>query len=644
MDHLPADTDFYGSGRAPHPGVVLLSPADPRSRVLPIPVFLALENGAVRISSPDELPEATIPAVEKALQDGEAAKPVRLILLPPGDGASASVETALAAAGVPVPDHREGYAIAPHGEGLLLASRSSAGLRHGAETLRRLVRVRSDGELELPSVRVRDWPACELRFLGGWALWRAHGLREAIDLAAAMKANRVLYNAWGWTPADRLWKEDAILAEYARARGIELVFELRRMSFGREARIADPKTVEAILETLARAAEHGFRSFGFLFDDVPWETAGDECVLVRRALSALEARLRPHRPEFFTCPQHYWFPGQMDSAWKGRAGPGETRAQREYLETYGRELPPDVHVYIANYWGDHPAAYQSALREGFSDLVRRQPVFFDNQIINDYRSGAVLPFALHDRPLDLGEHYAGYCLNAARPLEAYAAAVATALAYAWNPAGHDPGVAMGAALRWLHGPSGARVERVAQAINLLRDLANEWGGGFHTALSHHATIWRLVREGRAHAGDLARWKESLGAARRSILDAIEEPAPAAPRMGLEGLAAIALGTLRLERDLDLFSGYLTCAREAPSPPALAAFQALSRELVRNALRSVAAILPPAPNLAPLLDDPRAIAEGEAQGWSWVEYFHASTRRTLEEVRSQMLESLERERG
>jgi hypothetical protein len=57
------------------------------------------------------------------------------------------------------------------------------------------------------------------------------------------------------------------------------------------------------------------------------------------------------------------------------------------------------------------------------------------------------------------------------------------------------------------------------------------------------------------------------------------------------------------------------------------------------LDDVGAILPPAPGLDPLLADPASLPPGEAQAWSWVEYFASSTRRTLLELFAEMLGEL-----
>lgn len=600
LTHLPTNTDFYSSRPCPYPGVKLPSAAAPHL-VFPVP---SRWTTVARESCQLEL-------VERLTVNGD------------------EIERKLSAAGAPVPEHSEGYALAQCDDRMVLASRSRLGLCRGRATLEQLGGVDS-------SLAISDAPATEIRFLGGWALWRTHGLATAIEIARAFKANRVLYNGWGWIPGDKLTPEDAWFVSNAREHGIELVFELRRMSFGREYKISEAASRHRILECYERAADCGFRSFGLLFDDVPWETADDECRLAADVLERVHARTSASggEPELFVCPQFYWYPGQMDGAWKGRAGAEETIRQREYLETYGRLLPSTAHVYIANFWGDHPERYESELRAQFTELVRRKPTFFDNQLINDYRHGAIYPFALHSRPKNLGYEYAGYYLNCGLPISAYAAPAATALGLAWNPADYNAEEAMGSALRWLHGARGDRAVIVARGLNRLQTLANAWAGGNYTAVSHYATLWRQIHERKASVAELDAWRAGVRAIREDWVAAIRAPAPDARRESLEGLLALVRDSFKLECDLELFHAY------ASSSPASTLETKFDR--ARRAARdAIGAILPPAPGLEPLLRDPSSLPPLSAQAWSWVEYFFRNTEKSLGELRTLMISESER---
>ncbi len=492
----------------------------------------------------------------------------------------------------------------------------------------------ADASLVPTDVQTADERPVPIRFLGGWALHRGDGLRDAIDLASAAGANRVLYNGWGWTPNERVRPGDAELTEYARARGVELVFELRRMSFGTRFDIREPG---AILSVFDDAVASGFRVFGFLFDDVPWETADDECGLI----AAIDARLTEHLgepPELYCCPQFYWNPGEMNSAWTGRADAAEIERQARYLETYGRRLPPNVRIYIANYWGGHPPGYESALDREFTARVGRKPIYFDNQLINDYRSGALLPVPLVARPRDFADHYAGYYLNAPRPFAAFAPAIASALVYASSPGTYDPATAMGRSIEWLYGPSNVRVGLAREAFELTAQLATEWAGGVHTAVDHYRTIWSQLRDGSRGSADIAEWRRTLGSARRLWTDAAEEETESLSAVGLQSLRELARGSTRLERDLDLFSAYLGTESNASFGRS---FDAVADE----ALAAVGELLPRAPGLGSLL---RRFAEfpsttgaaalpepANSPAWSWVEYFYDNTGRSLRRLRGEM---------
>lgn len=624
MPLLPGNTDFYTTSRAHFVGVKMPKGSDPLRRLLPAPQSLVRGKGFIEVPRGDILaPRISEVSIAHAAASGERVRWWRLESgasvprpLPPSGGARGPGERPLVS-----PAGSEAFVIESGPRGVDIVSPSTLGLRHAAQTLSQVATEDGrEGMARVPALRIEDGPATPIRFLGGWGLWRAHPLRAAIDLAAQAKANRVLYNAWGWIPGDRVLKEDAHLVAYARDRGIELVFELRRMSFGRDYTVANPACRGSILQTFLEAQEAGFRSFGILFDDVPWETARDECALAREVHETLSVRAGGGPPEMFCCPQHYWYPGQMNASWTGRANEEEAARQRAYLETYGQLLPPDVHVYIANYWNDHPARYQEALKAEFTDLVRRRPIFFDNQVINDYRAGAVLPFALAHRPRDFADHYAGYYLNCGRPLEAYGPTALTALSYAWGPERYDPQQAMGSALAHLLGPGTAAVAPAARGWSLLRDVVEEWSGGDSTAVNHYQTISAQLQSGARGAEDIHRWRDALCAARGAWLEALGAATGRTTEAGVAALLAMVRGTFRIDRDLELLAELARRRGAGSAPGGKASLEARFAAHRRDTIRAIADLLPPAPNLAPLLDSPGLLSPGESQAWSWVEYF------------------------
>ena len=679
---LPTDTDFYGVTHHPYVGITSLETpktaapflAAPRSMahisLRPVaegePVGVtydstnaeniqAARNAALHLAEAWRRTgirckvEQMLPTRDTTQREGDRDRPVRSVHVAQSS-AKDDLERALAERGLHVPEHDEGYVIAAGEDTIRIVARTHAGIERACATLASAVQQSPDGSHLVACGDIADAPALAIRFLGGWALWRTDGLRDAIDLTWASKGNRVLYNGWGWIPEDRLGQEERYFTDYARERGIELVYELRRMSFGQDYKIKDTGSRRQILEAYEHAAEAGFRAFGLLFDDVPWETAEDECALALEIYEHLQQCVSTD-VEFYCCPQFYWYPGQMNGEWTGHAGKEETSEQREYLKTYGRMLPQQIQIYLANFWGGHPPDYQADLSAKFSELVARKPVFFDNQQINDYRHAAIFPFALQDRPTDFGEHTRGYYLNCARPLCAYAPAAATALAYAWNPESYSPETSMANALLWYYGPSVERAAIVADGINRLRDLANAWAGGAFTAVDHYKTIWQQVKRRGIQRTDVERWQRDLGEIRRCWLGALAVDATDRHPSARAGLLALARDSQRLSRDLQLFEHFFASQDD---PQAKRHFATISANIARDALDKVASTLPPTPNTAPLLrrfvdsGEPgdrgrettdEALTPRNSQGWSWVEYFYTNTRETLHEVRDEMLEAL-----
>jgi hypothetical protein len=567
-------------------------------------------------------------------------------LAPPGSHEEALAEQL----GLEVPAHPEGYALstAPRSgpARLRVFARSPLGLLRAAATYLQLLKSDNDDALEVAALEVSDWPAIDLRILGGWALCRGERLREAVDLALAFKANRVLYNWWGWVPGERLGPEDDYLVEYARERGVELVCELRRMSFGKEYRISDPTERRRVLEVFESAAAAGFRSFGLLFDDVAWEGPEDECGLVREVHDRLGEVLSA-APELFACPRYYWYPGQMSLSWDGAAGAEEAAQQRRYLETWGEQLPEGVHVYLANFWADVPEDYAGNLRRRYTEILRRRPVFFDNQLINDYRLGVVLPVALQQRPADFDDHVAGYLLNAPRPLAANAPAIASALAYAWNPAAYDPEAALGAALAWQHG---WRAASVGRAVNRLVQLANEWADGSYTATNHYATIWRQLRSERIDGARLDAWHGELLEVRDEWLRALGQSPREARANSTRALFQLLASTERLLSDLGLFADFAEAQEAAQRSPqeagaARARFESAGQSVRRAALEAVREILPPLAGVEASTESADGTSRrgelpaAESPAWSWLEYFYRNTRREVEKVIGEMTAAL-----
>lgn len=396
------------------------------------------------------------------------------------------------------------------------------------------------------------------------------------------------------TADERLGAEDARLVEAARSIGIELVCELRRQALGPGFSLRDDDAVEALLRHYDDAVDHGFRSFGFLFDDTDHDPFEDELALLQRIVARLTTRLDAE-PEFFFCPRFYWFPGQMDYSWMGAAladdtGPSmapmlggstvrtvEEAAVRQeaYQEQLAAALPDRTEVYLANWWTGTPADWATQLEDGWTSRVGRAPVFWDNQQQNDFRAAVVLPMPLHQRPADFASGLRGYCLNSGVPLSAYAPASVTAGAWAWNPDGYDPADTFGAAVQRFFGPA---APAVAAAVTRWGALLDELLAPRTGMEQHYRGLLLAVRAGRrdeleavldAVDADLVEAERTLPATAHPLAsDALRELRAEVGRLRLD--TALAACTDRAEGERLAAAIAEVLASRLPPEPALAA--------------------------------------------------------------------------
>jgi hypothetical protein len=361
----------------------------------------------------------------------------------------------------------EAYRLRSTQGGMSIAAATDAGLARGAATARQLLR-RSGGGLAVLPATIADHPVVPLRMLAGWGLYRDHQMEWALEIAAEAKFNRVLYNWWTATVAERMGPRESELVAEARAAGVELVVELRRQALGPAFSLGDKDAMAPVLAHFDDAVDRGFRSFGFLFDDTDHDPFDAELGLLADLVEHLTDRLG-EEPEFFFCPRFYWFPGQMDYSWMAAAMGGESddggpsmapmlgtaeprsvddavARQEEYQRKLAAALPDRTEVYLANWWSATPETWASELAAGWTDRIGRAPVYWDNQQQNDFRAAVVLPIPLHQRPAAFAHGVRGYTLNSGVPLSAYAPSSATAGAWAWNPDAYEPATAFGAAI------------------------------------------------------------------------------------------------------------------------------------------------------------------------------------------------------
>ncbi|HZN16344.1 MAG TPA: beta-N-acetylglucosaminidase domain-containing protein [Acidimicrobiales bacterium] len=441
----------------------------------------------------------------------------------------AGVATATDAGGYPITfridpaaGSGEGYRLDATPDGMTVAAATDAGLVRGATTARQLV-WRDGDAITVATGLIHDSPTVPLRMLAGWGLYRDHDMEWALEVALEGKYNRVLYNWWTATADEHLTARDTALVHSARDLGIELVLELRRQALGPGFSIDDPAAVERLLAHYDDAVAHGFRAFGFLFDDTDHDAFELEFDLLARIVDRVTDRLG-EEPEFYFCPRFYWFPGQADYSWFGDAvmasmlgtsGPRTmkqaVKRQREYHRQMAGVLAEKTNVYLANWWSGTPADWDTQLGPEWTDVVGRPPVFWDNQQMNDYRAGAIIPIPFHQRPPAFAGALAGYTLNSSRPLSGYAPASVTAGDWAWNPDGYDPAKSFGTAIARFFGP--AAVEPLAAWCQLFDDLFSPRAG----MEQHYRAVRRLADEGtgaelRVRLADISRGFDAAEAA------------------------------------------------------------------------------------------------------------------------------------
>lgn len=599
-------------------------PAEPRfGTVVPIPRSgealhpmvvdgTSVAVGGVDAPGPRRLLEDDLARNGVSLARGPGAYPVELRLAPVG--------------------HVEGYRLEATPTGMVLEAEGTIGLSRAAATARQLVRSAPAG-LEVATGTIEDCPTVPLRVLAGWGLYRAERAEAVLEVAAEGKFNRVLYNWWAPGPHDVLGPPEERFVRSAREIGVEPVLELRRQALGPTFSMADPTAVEGLLAKYDAAVDRGFRSFGLLFDDTDHDSFEDELALLDRVVDRLEARLG-EAPELFFCPRFYWFPGQMDYSWLaaltgGHGGGAEPSAlaamlgtmtprspaaararQVEYLEQLARRLRPGTEVYIAHWWSSVPEDAAAQLAARWTAHVGRAPVFWDNQLQNDFRAGAVHPMASHQRSADFAGALRGYALNSAVPLAANAASSITAGAWAWNPEGYDAATAAGAAIARVFGP-GAGPARLALAE--LGALLGELSAPRLGMENHHAGLRAAVAGGRRREleGRLDRVQEKLA----------ETDLAVCPRLPL---ARAALTTLRQEVDrlrLDLELAGLAervAATEDVDEVVAAADEA--RRLAAEIRAILVTRLPAAPGLAELAAGVGPAGGATVAGSSWVMHF------------------------
>ena len=582
-----------------------------------------------------------------------ASGAARLVVGVPREGTPAR-EWSLRAGCVP-PGRAESYSIRIGEAEAALVAADGEGLLRGVSTLVQLLARDPDGSASIACGEIDDWPELRFRMLTGWGLYRGWRLREVIDFAFRYKFNRVLYNWWNWTADEHLSEEDRWLVEYARGFGIELILELRRLSFGDDFDGFNAAHVGRILSVYNEALEAGFTRFGIMYDDQTFQPAEAEINVVHMILAHLRER-RGRDEEFTFCQRVYWLPGELPG-WPPEPARSEEfrRSHTEYLEKVGAALPPDVVFYLGNNWIDYPAGYADAQERGFNAPARRAPVFFDNQVANDPRRSVILPVPVHNRAPEFARACIGYAPNTPVPVVQAFPVLMTCASLAWNPGAYEPPKAWGAALHQHFGPD--RAVLVLEGVNALNDLFSEWtapaprGEEEHeasseweatsSALGNHCHYWSLrdkLAKGRLSESGTRTWRDRLAVVKERFIAALGRQGG-----GTESLLLYAEEMERLDLDLAMFQDILE-TRAALAGPAgkdrdgmVGALTMRQQARFRRVLQIVARRLPPARDIQMLLLRPDgsypfpSYTAAQMPGWWWVNFFYDTVKRDLESI-------------
>lgn len=137
----------------------------------------------------------------------------------------------------------EGYALSVTGEGIVLAAGSPAGLFYGVQTLRQLLRPLGS-RVEIPGVRIHDWPTMRLRGImhdtSRCQVPTVETARRIIDFCAQYKLNfysPYIEHTFAWEGHEDIWqgsgawspREYVELCKYARPRHVMVIPQLEAM-------------------------------------------------------------------------------------------------------------------------------------------------------------------------------------------------------------------------------------------------------------------------------------------------------------------------------------------------------------------------------------------------------------------------------
>jgi len=314
-------------------------------------------------------------------------------------------------------------------------------------------------------------PGFKLRGTKGWG-WTPEQYLQEIPVLAKFKLNFLMNcylsmfsdpshfrNEW-WRPIPAAKKRAyAQVIRACQKHGIIFCFAVHpQLGSPRPLDPTSLQDLEKFWQHYEWAQSQGVKWFNLSLDDVGWGHKGprvgasEHAQMVNRILE----RLRAKDPEaqFSFVPVPYW-------------GDGTPPEHREYLETLGREMHPEVYVFWTGDGVVTPRITRQAA-ESYKSIVQHRLILWDNYPVNDNNPTMHLGPVIGRDP-DLCEVIDGYMSN---PLctqnQINRIPLLTCADYAYNPWDYDPARSIGQAI--LH------LAETDEQRRVLKDLVEAYPG------------------------------------------------------------------------------------------------------------------------------------------------------------------------
>jgi hypothetical protein len=292
-------------------------------------------------------------------------------------------------------------------------------------------------------------PGFRLRGTKGW-LWRPEQYLSEIPILARYKMNFLMgcygsmcdieHYPWGHPQCNRWWEAlpegkrrayEAVVRA-CQERAVRFCFSMNpNIGSTRIVRYDSEEDLNLLWQHYAWMQSLKVQWFNVQFDDIG---AGIDAAGQARFVNRLLARLRERDPhaQMIVCPTCY-------------SGTGEEPAAREYLQTWARELDPDVYVI---WTGDGVVTSRITRKaaESFREAVGHRLIIWDNYPVNDANPTMHLgPVIGRDPSLaDVCEGYMSNPMHSQNELNRLP--LLTMADFAYNPQAYDPDRSIGQAI------------------------------------------------------------------------------------------------------------------------------------------------------------------------------------------------------